>query len=231
MEIPVPPEVANDPRERKRYYLHMTPTRRVVTFLLRQIFRTMMTFEAHGVEHLPREGAIVLASNHLTNFDVFPMQFALPRPIFFMGKAELFKPGPVDALFRRMGGFPVYRSKKDAWAKFHALRVLQAGQVLGIFPEGTRSKGRGLRTGKTGAARFALQAGCPIAPMAITGTHHMFADFPRRTHVTVTLGPLLYPKPHENPLALTERLMYTIASMLPPELRGVYADLPPEFRS
>ncbi len=220
----IPPEVAADPRERKRYYLHMTPTRRVLTVLLTALFRLVMRIEVHGVSHLPREGGVILAANHLTNFDVFPMQIALPRPIFFMGKAELFHPWPMDALLRRLGAFPVHRGQKDAWAKFHALRVLQAGQVLGIFPEGTRSKGRGLKVGKTGAARFALQTGCPIVPLAVTGTHRVLADFPRRTPVTITLGPPLYPEPHENPLALTDRLMYTIAAMLPPELRGVYAD-------
>lgn len=230
MEQPLPPAIANDPRERKRYYLHMTPTRRVITFLLRQAFRAVMRLEVRGLEHFPRSGAVVLAANHLTNFDVFPMQFALPRPIFFMGKAELFRPGPVDALFRRLGGFPVYRGQQDAWAKHHALRVLLAGQVLGIFPEGTRSKGRGLKVGKTGAARFALQAACPIVPMAVDGTHRMFHDFPRRTRVRITIGEPILPRPYDNPLALTERLMYTIAAMLPPELRGVYADLPPAFR-
>jgi len=90
-------------------------------------------------------------------------------------------------------------------------------------------KGRGLRTAKTGAARFALGNGCPIVPMAVSGTHRVFESFPKRTRVTVTLGKPIYPQPDEGPLALTDRVMFVIADMLPPELRGVYAEKPPGY--
>lgn len=223
------PSPGNDPRENKRYYLSDTWLRRLLTALLRQIFRLFTIIESEGVDHFPERGGVVLAANHLNEFDVFPMQFVLPRLIFFMGKAELFKNPLLDPLLRRLGGFPVYRSTRDEWAIQHAQRVLESGQVLGIFPEGKRSLGRGLRPAKTGAARFALHAGVPIVPVAVTGTERIFASFPRRTRVKITVGEPIYPDRDESPLELTDRLMFTLAEMLPHRLRGVYAEKPPGF--
>jgi 1-acyl-sn-glycerol-3-phosphate acyltransferase len=222
-----PPE--SDPRERKRYYLEDTLLRRLLTALLRQIFRLFTVIEASGVEHLPERGGLVLAANHLNEYDVFPMQFVLPRLIFFMGKAELFKNPFLDPVLRRLGGFPVYRSTRDEWAIQHAQQILDRGMVLGIFPEGKRSQGRGLRAAKTGAARFALHADVPIVPLAVVGTDQMFANFPRRTKVNITIGEPIYPQHDESPLELTDRLMFTLAEMLPLRLRGVYSERPPGF--
>lgn len=222
-----PPE--DDPRQRKRYYLEDTLLRRALTAVLRLVFRIFTVIEASGVDNLPRSGGVVLAANHLNEFDVFPMQFVLPRLIFFMGKAELFKNPFLDPVLRRLGGFPVYRSTRDVWAIQHAEQILERGQVLGIFPEGKRSQGRGLRTAKTGAARFALHAGVPIVPMAVVGTDQMFKRFPRRTKVTISVGEPIYPQDDESPLELTDRLMFTLADMLPPRLRGVYAVKPAGF--
>jgi 1-acyl-sn-glycerol-3-phosphate acyltransferase len=93
-----------------------------------------------------------------------------------------------------------------------------------MFPEGRRSKGRGLAVAKTGTARLAIEANCPILPMAVTGSDRFFKRFPRRTLVQITILPPLMPKPDENPLALTDRLMFTLAHALPEEMRGVYAE-------
>lgn len=107
-------------------------------------------------------------------------------------------------VIRQMCGFPVHRGERDEWAIHHSQRILEAGQVLGIFPEGTRSRGGGLRVAKTGAARLALAVGCPIVPMAIDGSQRFFKHFPRRTPVHARICEPIYPKPDELPLALTE---------------------------
>ena len=112
----------------------------------------------------------------------------------------------------------------------HAANILQHGQTLGMFPEGTRSKGTGLAVAKTGTARLAIEAGCPMLPMAVVGSDQFFKHFPRRTRVQITLLPPLRPKPGESPLALTDRLMFTLAQGLPEEMRGVYAEVPEGFR-
>jgi len=198
--------------------------------LLTGLSRPFMKLDVRGLEHLPLDGAVVLVANHVTNFDVFPMQISLPRPIFYMGKAELFKVGIVDAVFRRMGAFPVYRGEKDQWAMRHAARVLEHGQVLGMFPEGTRSKGKGLGVAKTGAARLAIDANCPIVPMALVGSDRFFSQLPRPNTVTVSLLPPILPTPDDTPLSLTDRVMFSLASALPVDMRGVYSELPKGFK-
>ncbi len=218
-----------DPRDRKRFAFHATSFRKVLVTILRLIFRLLMKMEVQGLENLPPNGPLVIACNHVTNFDVFPMQFSLPRPIFFMAKAELFKFPLMDVALRDLGAFPVYRGEKDAWAMRHACKVLEHGQTLGMFPEGTRNKGRGLRVAKTGTARLAIEANCPVVPMVVTGTDRFFKRFPHRATVTVTLLPPLQPQPGETPLALTDRVMFDMAAALPEELRGVYADIPRGF--
>jgi 1-acyl-sn-glycerol-3-phosphate acyltransferase len=220
---------AADPRDKKTYYFQMNPFRRVVTAVLYALFNLVGRLEVKGVENLPDSGAVVLAANHMTNFDVFPLQFALPRPIFYMGKEELFRNPLLDWILRRLGGFPVYRGAKDAWAIRHSEKVLEHGQVLGIFPEGTRNKGAGLRPAKTGAARLAQTAACPIVPVAIHGTQYLLKGFPRRTKVTITIGAPLYVDENETTLSLTDRMMFALADLLPPEARGAYRYRPPGF--
>jgi 1-acyl-sn-glycerol-3-phosphate acyltransferase len=213
-----------DPRDKKTYFLKNTTTRQILTPLVYRLFLLLSDIHVNGLENLPPTGGVILASNHLTNFDVFPMQFALPRLIFFMGKAELFNNPLLDPILRRMGGFPVHRGHRDEWALRHAASVLENGQVLGIFPEGKRSKGQGLHSAKTGAARLAIEAGCPVVPMGIKGTEGLFNEFPWRGAVHIRIGEPLIPDPYESPIALTDRIMYAIANLLPLNLRGVYAE-------
>ena len=217
-----------DPRDSKKYYIEETATRRFLIWLARGLFRTAMVMQVSGREHFPLDGAVIVAANHVNNLDVFPMQFSLPRAICFMGKAELFHT-PLDPILRVLCAFPVYRSEKDEWAVRHAAKVLAHGQTLGMFPEGKRSKGRGLGVAKTGTARLAIEANCPIVPMTVVGTDRFFKGFARRACVTVTLLPPILPKPGETPLALTDRLMFTIAGGLPEAMRGVYAEVPRGF--
>src|SRR5258706_16143500 len=113
--------------------------------------------------------------------------------------------------------FPVNRGEKDEWAVRHAAKVLAHGQTLGMFPEGTRSKGRGLGVAKTGTARLAIEATCPIVSMTIIGTDKFFKGFPRPTCVTINFWPPFLPKPGETPLALSYRLLITLAPGLPKE--------------
>ena len=218
-----------DPRDRKKFYFHATPLRKGVIAALRAFFFLVTDRRVEGLENFPLEGPAIVAANHVTNFDVFPMQLSLPRPIFYMGKAELFKNPVSDFFFRSLGAFPVTRDKKDPWAYNHALKVLARGQVLGMFPEGTRSRGRGLGVARTGAARMAIETNAPIIPMAIIGSDTFFRRFPRRTRVSVRLLSPILPLPGETALALTDRLMFALADALPAEMRGVYAEAPKGF--
>jgi 1-acyl-sn-glycerol-3-phosphate acyltransferase len=218
-----------DPRNRKRFVFHATPFRKLFVAFLRQIFRLIMKMDVVGLENFPSDGSVVVACNHVTNFDVFPMQLSLPRPIFYMAKSELFKFPLMDVVLRDLGAFPVFRGEKDAWAMQHAQKVLENGQTLGMFPEGTRNKGKGLGLAKTGSARMAIETNSPIVPMVIVGTDQFFKRFPHRTNATVKLLPPLLPNPGESPLSLTDRLMFSMAAALPEEMRGMYAEIPKGF--
>jgi 1-acyl-sn-glycerol-3-phosphate acyltransferase len=224
---PWTPEI--DPRDKKKYHFADTPQRRAMIAILRFLFNFVMKMEVIGLENFPRAGPLILVANHVTNFDVFPMQFALPRPIFFMGKSELFKNPLMDLIIRNLSGFPVHRGEKDLWAMCHAAKVLNHGQMLGMFPEGTRSKGKGLAVAKSGAARLAIEAKCPLLLMTVTGSDQFFKRFPRRACVQIKLLPPLWPRTGENPLALTDRMMFSLAQELPAEMRGVYAEAPEGF--
>jgi len=219
----------SDPRDRKSFAFHATLFRKLLVAVLMRAFGLVMIMEVEALEHLPPDGPVVIACNHVTNFDVFPMQFSLPRPIFFMGKAELFQFPLMDLALRNLGAFPVYRGEKDAWAMRHARRVLEHGQTLGMFPEGRRNKGRGLGAAKTETARLTIETGSPVVPMIVTSTDQFFKRFPHRARVTVKLLPPLRPAPGETPLSLTDRLMFRMATSLPAELRGAYTEAPEEF--
>jgi 1-acyl-sn-glycerol-3-phosphate acyltransferase len=219
----------DDPRDRKKYIFHRTLFRRILVGALRVVLRAILVIESEGLEEIPSKGAVILASNHLTNFDVFPLQMVIMRPLFFMTKSEYHKNALIDAFLRNLGAFPVHPSQRDQWAFQHAQEVLENDQILAIFPEGTRSRGRGLRAGKTGTARIAIKMGCSIVPVAVCGTQNMFKSFPKRTHIRIMIGKPIYPQPDESTLGLTDRIMFSIAKMLPVTLKGVYAQKPIGF--
>jgi 1-acyl-sn-glycerol-3-phosphate acyltransferase len=134
--------------------------------------------EASGVERLPEEGGFVLAANHMSNFDPWPLALPLwpKRRLFFMAKAELFNPilGPI---LRGGGAFPVRRGERDPESFRTATRICKEGGILTMFPEGTR-KSKGLRKRfehrpHAGSARIALAAGVPLEPAAIAGSDRL----------------------------------------------------------
>jgi 1-acyl-sn-glycerol-3-phosphate acyltransferase len=125
---------ADDRRPALDYPLYETGLHRLIVWLAHRVLRPFMRMEVSGLENLPATGAAVVVSNHLVMFDVFPVQLALPRMVFYMGKAELFQIRPVHWLFRQMGGFPVYRGERDTWAIEHARQVLRSGQIVAMFP-------------------------------------------------------------------------------------------------
>ena len=115
---------ADDRRTALNYPLRETELHRLIIWLARRVLRPFMRMEVSGLENLPSAGAAVVVSNHLVLFDVFPVQLALPRMVFFMGKAELFQVPPLHWLFRQLGGFPVYRGAHDTWVIEHDRKVL-----------------------------------------------------------------------------------------------------------
>jgi 1-acyl-sn-glycerol-3-phosphate acyltransferase len=146
--------------------------------------RGLYRFRATGAEHLPSSG-FVLASNHESNFDPWPLALAVsPRQLLFMTKAEAFN-GVLGPLLRAGGAFPVHRGQRDAEAFETAVRLVRGGGAVTVFPAGTRrTKGKRLEQGPgTGAARIAFRGGVPLVPAAIAGTDSLLRLAPIRVAV------------------------------------------------
>ncbi|MFD7920854.1 lysophospholipid acyltransferase family protein [Streptomyces sp. NPDC059740] len=162
--------------------------------LLRLIFRPRV----EGLEHVPEEGAAIIASNHLSFADHFVMPAMVPRRVTFLAKAEYFTGRGIKGLltaafFRGVGQIPVDRSGgAAAQAALRAgLGVLRSGRLLGIYPEGTRSHDGRLYKGRTGVAAMALEAGVPVVPCAMIGTFEAQPTgrrLPRAMRITIRFG-------------------------------------------
>jgi 1-acyl-sn-glycerol-3-phosphate acyltransferase len=133
---------------------------------------------AEGVENVPEEGGFVLAANHVSNFDPWPLGMPLwPRHFLrFMAKSELYR-WPLRRMIDAGGGFPVRRGERDVEAMQRATELARSGDVVAMFPHGTRER-KGLvkkyqQRAHTGAARIALDAGVPLVPVAIAGTDRL----------------------------------------------------------
>jgi len=203
--------------------IKITPLRRVFIFILTPILKSLAKIQVDSIENLPMKGGAILAINHLSFFDGFVIQYAIPRPIFFMSKAENFQNPFLRFFMHQIGAFPVQRGLFDRSALIQARRILQSGQCLGMFPEGTRTYGQGLLKAKTGTAHLAMQVKCPIVPIAMDGTYRILKRFFHRAEVKVKICSPIYPEDKQNAEQLTEKIMRTIASELPQNLRGDYS--------
>lgn len=127
-----------------------------------------------GRENIPKDGGVILAGNHRHIFDPCMPILSTKRPVHYMAKKELFK-SPVGWFFKVVGCIPVDRGHDNTNSKQAALVVLKNGEVLGIFPEGTRNKtGKGLLPFKYGAVSMSNKSGALIVPFAITGKYRLF---------------------------------------------------------
>jgi 1-acyl-sn-glycerol-3-phosphate acyltransferase len=144
----------------------------VVKAVLTPILRFLFKVRVVGAEHVPAEGAAILASNHVSFCDSIFLPMVLKRRITFVAKAEYFEDPKTAWFFRAVGQIPIQRSGGSASerALASAREVLDGGNLFGIYPEGTRSPDGKLYRGKTGVARLALQTNTPILPVAMIGT-------------------------------------------------------------
>jgi 1-acyl-sn-glycerol-3-phosphate acyltransferase len=144
----------------------------VVKAVLTPILRFLFKVRVEGAEHVPPDGAAILASNHVSFCDSIFLPMVLRRRITFVAKAEYFEDPKTAWFFRAVGQIPIQRSGGSASerALASAREVLNGGNLFGIYPEGTRSPDGKLYRGKTGLARLALQTNTPILPVAMIGT-------------------------------------------------------------
>ncbi len=197
-------------------------------FLIWLLTRTEVT----GQENVPARGPFIVLTNHLSALDPPLIMAMIPaRATVFAADTHKheFIAGPV---MNALGAIWVKRGEVDREALRAALELLADGGVMGMAPEGTRSKTGGLQEGKTGVAYLATRANVPLVPVAIAGSEVGLPALFKlgRPRITMTIGPAFY-LPHSSGRATrqeldrdTELIMRTIANMLPEEYRGVYRD-------
>jgi 1-acyl-sn-glycerol-3-phosphate acyltransferase len=199
------------------------------TFLVGGLFHVV------GAENIPRTGPLLVCPNHSATLDPPLVPAFVPRDdTWSMAKSEYFRKPFLNWLFRNYHAFPVVRHTADRAALRRSFDLLKAGDVLVIYPEGTRIESGNLAQPEPGAGFIAQKAGCPVVPVGLTGTRACLpkgARWPRRTHVTITFGKpftLANKRPdgtkisHEDASAA---IMVAIAELLPPEQRGEFSDL------
>ncbi|WP_138753477.1 lysophospholipid acyltransferase family protein [Paenibacillus sinopodophylli] len=142
-------------------------------FLLRVLYTVLFRLEARGRDNIPADGPVILASNHLSNFDPPTVGVKVKRKVHFMAKEELFKIPVFGPGIRAVGAFPVKRGGVSKDAIKSSIAMVKEGNVLGIFPEGSRNNQGG--AAKKGAAMIAVRSGAVVVPVAIIGKYKLFS--------------------------------------------------------
>jgi 1-acyl-sn-glycerol-3-phosphate acyltransferase len=145
--------------------------------VLRFLFKVLFRLKAHGVENIPREGGVLLCSNHISYLDPPTLGIYVPRRLNYMAKSELFNFKPFAALITALGAFPVKRGGVSKEAIKTSLQLLREGHAILMFPEGTRNSDAS--SAKRGAALLAIRSGAAVVPCRIVPGYRLF----RRTHV------------------------------------------------
>jgi 1-acyl-sn-glycerol-3-phosphate acyltransferase len=210
------------------------------TLVLGPILRLLFRPWVEGEENIPPEGAAIFASNHLSFSDSIFLPLVVPRRVTFLAKSDYFtgrgfKGRMTAAFFKGAGQLSVDRSGGGAGkaALNSGLKVLRRGELLGIYPEGTRSPDGRLYRGRTGVARMALEAGCPVLPVAMIGTDKAQPTgkkVPKIMRIGVRIGKPLdfsrYEGMEDNRFVLrsiTDELMYELMLLSRQEYVDMYA--------
>lgn len=155
------------------------------------VFRTLFRLEVKGAANIPADGPVIVASNHSSYIDAIILGLLSPRQIRFMAKGELWRYPLLGRLVEALGAFPIRRGKSDRQAIHTAVSVLREGDVVGIFPEGTRFHDEKLGPGQAGVVLLAVKGDAPVVPVGIRGTERVMppgAKIPRLPKIVVEAG-------------------------------------------
>jgi 1-acyl-sn-glycerol-3-phosphate acyltransferase len=167
----------------------------VLRAMLVPFFLVYFRMQRIGREHLPRTGPLLLASNHRSFLDPFVIGTLVRRPVYYMAKRELFEKRGQAWILNALGAFPVDRGAGDGDAMATAREILERGDCVVVFPEGTRTRPGPLGDPRRGVGRLALETGAPVAPVSVIGTEDVRNGWrirPRKVRLRVG-RPLLFP--------------------------------------
>ncbi len=190
---------------------------RIIRWVVTLFFKIYGRWEVIGREHVPSSGSVILVSNHISYLDPPLMGCALPRIGEFMAKADLWNNRFLAFVMPLLNVFPVNPGKADLSSLRKALKVLESGMVLGLFPEGTRSKTGQLLPGEKGIAFLVKKSGAPILPMAIIGANKMLPPGAKRLYKTklkVAFGEPIFFTPDSSREEIVTGVMRAIAKLL-----------------
>ena len=161
---------------------------RIGWHLINFILKLFWGFKVMGLENLPKEGGAIIASNHRSYVDPPVLGAAMPREIYYFAKRELFKNKFFGWFITKLNAVPISRDKIDRKGLGEAACVLNQGNFLAVFPEGTRCKKGDFLEPKSGVGKVALEAGVPIVPTFINNTRHLARNLFVGNGVTVSFG-------------------------------------------
>jgi 1-acyl-sn-glycerol-3-phosphate acyltransferase len=214
---------------------------RILKVVIGAYLRLFFKVKIVGVENVPEHGAAILAANHQAFCDSLFIPFAVPRRVTFVAKAEYFEQRRTAWFFRAVGQIPMHRGggEKSEKSLDEAIDLLRSGGVLGIYPEGTRAPDERLYRGRTGVARLALAADCPIIPVGVVGTRAVQPIGARLMRpfrpVEVRIGapvdvPARYGQRRDDPMVcrrITDEVMFEIRELSGQEYVDKYASRAP----
>ncbi|MFN2613532.1 MAG: lysophospholipid acyltransferase family protein [Actinomycetota bacterium] len=199
------------------------------------LFKAFFRPWIEGLENVPAEGPVILCPNHLSFIDSILVPIFVPRKVVFLGKSDYFNKWYISWFYKGAGVIPVRREGGDSGeASLEAgVKALNDGYVVAIYPEGTRSPDGRLYRGKTGAARMALRARCPIVPVAVFGTNEALpagSYVPKMSRIGVRYGKALDFSRYEGKeddrfvlRSITDELMYELMLLSGQEYVDEYA--------
>lgn len=202
-----------------------------IAFVMRPLLFLTTRYRVEGRENVPRNGPLIIVSNHLSMTDPPVLSTSIPRLVVFMAKEEVFSHPILGPFAKGWHSFPVRRGQIDREALRRADQTLRDGLALGMFPEAKRSTGK-MQQGYTGVALIALRSKSPILPVGIKGADKMnkISYIFHRPELVINIGkPFTLPHPGgrltKDQLATsTDVIMRKIAELLPESYRGYYAD-------
>ena len=189
-------------------------------FIFYTLIRMLFRLRVYGSEHIPSRKPYIICSNHISWIDPLTVGVGLPAriKIHYMAKKELFNNFILRHLLLGAGAFPVNRQEADFGAVKKAYQLLREGQVVGMFPEGTRSTSGEIQEAYNGTALIAVRSGVPILPVAIEGTYRLFSPLKFYIGKPIVMPPLVYDSKEEKKALLNSMscdIMHNIAKLIP----------------